>query len=141
MKNIPDKAYILVKSQLLKTWFDLKLWLHKVDRHPAIREGEVWWCNFGENVGVEMNGKNKLSLRPVVIYKKYNQHFFFGLPLTSQAYHHGSWYVHFYFQRKEQVCVLCQGRSMSVNRLQRCIGEIDESDMEKIKREFMKLHS
>lgn len=140
MKNIPDKAYLIIKQQLLRTWFDLKFWLHKVNRHPAIREGEVWWCNFGENIGVEMNGKNKLSLRPVVIYKKYNQHSFFGLPLTSQTYHQGGWYVHFYFQKKEQVCVLNQGRSMSVNRLYQRKGRIDEADFQMIKQRFLRLH-
>lgn len=140
MKNIPDKAYIIIKKQLLKTWFDLKLWLHKVDRHPAIREGEVWWCNFGENVGVEMNGKNRLSLRPVLIYKKYNRHGFLGLPLTSQIHHGGSWYVHFLFQKKERVCVLNQGRSMSVNRLYRRMGEVDEKDFTEIKIHHLDLH-
>lgn len=140
MKKLSDKAYN-IKLQLLQTWFDLKFWLHKTDRHPAIREGEVWWCNFGENVGVEMNGKDKLLLRPVVIYKRYNKHSFLGLPLTSQAYHQGSWYVHFFFQKKEQVCVLNQGRSMSVNRLQRRIGRIDETDLRRIKEGYIALHA
>lgn len=140
MKKLSDKAYN-IKLQLLRTWFDLKFWLHKTDRHPAIREGEVWWCNFGENIGVEINGKHALSLRPVLIYKKYNQHSFFGLPLTSQIYHRGTWYVHFDFQEKERVCILSQGRSMSVNRLYKRMGEADETDLSRINQAFIDLHN
>ncbi len=139
--NIKNKSDIkLGKFELLKGWFVVKLRVHKINRHPRIREGEIWWCNFGENVGVEINGKKGLYLRPVLILKKYNQHFFFGLPLTSKIYHNGPWYAHFNFQDQERVCILSQGRSLSVNRLYRKMGEADEADLAKIRSVFIVLH-
>ncbi len=139
-KNFSYSSFIKIKSNLLRQWFTVKLGLHKINRHPKVNEGEVWWCNFGENVGVEINGKHKLFLRPVIILKKYNQHFFLGLPMTSQIQHTGSWYVHFKFQDKERVCVLSQGRSLSVNRLYKRMGRLDEVDLMHIREKYILLH-
>ena len=35
-------------------WINLKEKLHFNAKAPRISEGEVWWCSFGENVGVEI---------------------------------------------------------------------------------------
>lgn len=71
------------------------------------RKKSVNWCGFGENVGIEINGKNDLFSRPVLVFKKFSQYGFLGIPLTSQP-HEGTRYVHFRFHGKEQVAVLVQ---------------------------------
>ncbi len=80
-----------------------------------ISEGEVYWCGFGENVGVEINGKNEMFSGPVLVYKKLSWYGFLGIPLSTQP-HEGSWYVPLYFQNKQQVAVLAQRRVFSVYR-------------------------
>ncbi len=34
------------------------------------REGDIWWCTIGINVGAESNGKGFEFRRPVLVYKK-----------------------------------------------------------------------
>jgi len=37
-------------------WIGLKEKLHNHEHIPPLfREGEIWWCYMGENIGVEVN--------------------------------------------------------------------------------------
>ncbi len=51
-------------------WIDLKSKLHYMGVSHEFREGDVWWCAVGENVGIEINGKNQEFSRPVLVLKK-----------------------------------------------------------------------
>ena len=56
---------------------------------------------IGENAGVEINGKQELFLRPVLIMKKLNKFGFMAIPLTSKE-HAGLWYIKFIFKNKSE---------------------------------------
>ena len=120
-------------------WIEVKEKLHNVARVPVINEGDVWWCGFGENVGVEINGKNKVFSRPVLIMRKLSRFGFMGIPLTSQE-KTGNWYVEFEFLNKKEYAAICQARVMSVSRLYDKIGRVPDSDLEKVRDGFMKLY-
>ena len=120
-------------------WMKQKEHLHSTGGIPVIKEGEVWWCGIGENVGVEINGKNELFSRPVVIIKKLSRYGFLGVPLTSQN-HSGSWYAPFEFKNKTQYAALAQVRVMSVSRLYKRMGTIPESDLDIIKTGLRELY-
>ena len=105
----------------------------------TVKGGEIWWCAVGENVGVEINGKNEEFSRPVLVLKKLSKYGFMGIPLTSQE-HVGSWYVEFVFQDKKQTAVLAQARVISVFRLYKKMGTVPNSDLEMVKRGFRKLY-
>lgn len=94
---------------------------------------------MGENIGVEINGKNEVFSRPVLIFKRLSRYGFMGIPLTSQS-HIGSWYVPFVFKDRLEVAVLAQARVMSVARLYKRIGTIPDSDFEMIQQGFAKLY-
>ena len=51
-------------------WIKVKENVHYYGRMPNIKEGEIWWCAVGENVGVEINGKSDAFSRPVLVMKK-----------------------------------------------------------------------
>ena len=97
-------------------WIILKKNLHNNAKSPRIRDGEIWWCSFGENIGIEINGKSARFSRPVVIMRKLSSQGFMGIPLTSQE-KSGSWYVAVTFRNKNIYAALCQARVMSVSRL------------------------
>ena len=120
-------------------WIKLKSDLHFAGNFPPVKEGQVWWCAFGENIGVEINGKNKTFSRPVVIYKKLSRYGFMGVPLTTQK-HDGNWYVPFVFKNKKQYANLAQAKTMSVSRLYTKIGMLPESDLKLIREGFRKLY-
>lgn len=116
-------------------WNTIKKRMHAASNMPRIKEGEVYWCGCGENVGVEINGKNELFSRPVLILKKLSKYGFLGVPLTSKL-HYGTWYVLFNFQGRRQVAVLSQQRTYSVARLYDRMGQVDDMDLARIKEGF-----
>ena len=121
--------------QLFNEWNERKKKIHINAKSPKVREGDIYWCAFGKNVGVEINGKGMVFTRPVLVFKKLSQYGFLGIPLTSQV-HTGPWYVSFRFQNKDQIAVLAQIRVFSVSRLYHRMGQIDENDFREIRECF-----
>ena len=119
-------------------WIKLKTKLHFIGHTCAIKDGDIWWCAVGENVGTEINGKNETFARPVLVLKKLSRYNFIGVPLTSKI-HAGSWYASFIFKNKIQIAVLSQVRNFSVFRLYNKMGVVPESDLEIIKKGLVEL--
>ena len=66
-------------------WIGLKERLDNNEHQPPhVSEGDIWWASVGENVGSEINGKNKLFSRPVIILKKLAHGFYFVIPTTTK---------------------------------------------------------
>ena len=129
-----------MKKRFLE-WFGLKRTLHEADAEPPMfNDGEIWWCAMGENVGIEVNGKDKPFSRPIFIYKKLSRQGFMGIPLTTSK-KTGSWYVEFDFQGKTSLANLAQARVLSAKRLYNKMGDLDDNDAAKISEGFVKLYS
>lgn len=137
MKKI--KELLMKNDKHFQEWIIVKTVLHDKGVIRSVKEGEVYWCAVGENVGVEINGKSETFARPVVILKKLSRYGFMGIPLTSQ-YHEGSWYVVFKFKEKTEYAILAQARVFSVSRLYKKIGALPDSDLEAIKSGFNRLY-
>lgn len=122
-------------------WVGLKEKLHGADAKPPLfKEGEIWWCAVGENVGIEVNGKGKPFSRPVYIYKKLSANGFLGIPLSTSD-KMGTWYVGITFQGKIAMANLAQCRVLSNLRMYEKMGALDEADVKKIKDGFLRLYS
>ena len=91
-------------------------------------------------MGSEINGKNEVFSRPILIYKKLSRYKYMAVPLTSKE-HIGSWYVNFVQNGKNQTAVLSDARIMSIKRLYSRLGKVDESDMQNIRQAFIELYS
>jgi mRNA interferase MazF len=122
-------------------WIGIKERLHVGDARPVFfKEGDIWWCALGENIGVEINGKGSTFSRPIFVYKKLSREGFLGIPLSTKT-KKGSWYVKISFQEKEIVANLAQLRVLSTARMLEKMGTLDETDGEKIKSGFLRLYS
>lgn len=64
-------------------WNKLKKGIDKTIKTPFFNEREIWWCSLGVNIDIEMDGKNSLYSRPVLILKKINHKSIWIIPLTS----------------------------------------------------------
>ena len=121
-------------------WIGLKRKLHyKNHQPPLVSRGDIWWASIGENVGSEINGKNDLFSRPVIIFKKLAHGFYFVIPTTTQV-REGSWYVKFRQQEKEMVACLHQSRSLDYRRLSSKLGTMDDQDFARLKSGFNLLY-
>lgn len=120
-------------------WFFLKEKLNLNNSTPPLfKEGEVWWCGVGENVGVEVNGKNHDFSRPVVILRKLSRFGFIGIPLSTKL-RTGTWYVSLKYNHEEVVANLSQVRFFSSKRIYNKLVTLEEKDFSKLKQAFISL--
>ena len=120
-------------------WTKLKIKIHISGRAVYPRERQIWWVSLGQNVGVEINGKNDRFERPVLVLKKFNDDACLILPLSSKI-KVGS----FYFEFKNSsggvsVVNFSQVRSVSAKRFIRKIEKMSVEDFVKVKNIFKQL--
>ena len=124
----------------LNEWALFKLKLENRPRKPPFfKEGEIWWCYIGENIGIELSGKNKEFTRPAFVLKKYDKYSFLGLPLTTK-HKVGSWYVSIKFNNVIQMVILAQSKTMDYRRLKKKVGELDSNEQKNIINAYSNLH-
>jgi len=111
-------------------WNKKKKETHIEDRFVIFYEREVWWCIMGINVGVEIDGKHELFLRPVVIVQKFNKNMALVTPTTDQAKNNKYYFPVSGEDGKNYNVCLSHIRSISSKRLLRKIGVISTKDYE-----------
>ena len=119
-------------------WIKIKKKLHYSGKIRVIKEGEIWWCAIGENIGSEICGKGETFARPILVLKKLSKYNFIGIPLTSKN-HQGDWYVDFLFNNRIQIDVIAQVENTSIYRLYSKIGEVPNSDLISVRNGLIKL--
>lgn len=117
----------------------------ELDKHITreslyIKDREVWWVSVGVNIGTEIDGKNKLFERPVLIFRKIGREQFYGLPLTSKE-KSGSFYRLINYSGNFGNVCLSQLRVFSTKRLVRKIGVVREDDFFDLKNSFIHFFS
>ena len=121
-------------------WIGLKEKLHnKAHTPPLVKERDLWWVSFGENVGSEMNGKSNLFSRPGLVIKKLSRSFYLVAPTTSQR-KTGTWYVPIKQEGRDMFVCLHQVRTADYRRLFSRMGAVDEADFHRVKESFVKLY-
>jgi mRNA interferase MazF len=121
-------------------WFAVKPKLDESNSKPPFtKEGQMWWCSVGENIGTEISGKSSNFTRPVVILKKLSRYQFMVIPCSTKI-KEGSWYVQFNHRDKKQVANLSQARTVDFRRLTTLMGDLDNKDFIDIKNGFLNLY-
>ena len=100
------------------------------------RAQEVWWCSLGANVGVETDGKNEWFERPVLVFRKFSKHMFWGLPMTTKVQKQGPFYVSVSLFGEDQIVMLSQLRVLSPKRLIRRMGKLSDEQFLAVNRAF-----
>lgn len=113
-------------------WNEKKKDLAKTDKNIFFKEGEVWWCSLGLNLGNESFGKGKEFRRPVLVLKKLSLDSCIILPITSIA-HLGSWFAEVCLSGEMRWVMLHQIRMVHTKRFQRRIATLDMGDFIRIK--------
>jgi len=133
---------MFITKELIKIftdWTKLKIRVHTKEEEIYFKEGQIWWINFGQNIGVEINGKGENFERPGLIFKKFSGDSIWVLPISSQI-KTGDYYHHFLdAQGKQNTVSLSQLRLVSSKRLIRNIGWMDEEDFTEIRQKIKKL--
>jgi|SRR3989344_4228619 len=128
-----------------KRWHNKKTGIHNDKVRPFFHEREIWFAALGENVGFEQDGNGENFLRPVLIFKKFNNEVIWALPLTrtnktgkyyfriSLANHDGK------RDNRPSVIILSQLRLVDAKRLQYKTSTITEDEFAKTKEALIAL--
>lgn len=119
-------------------WIYHKIYIDTKERGVVIRKGEVYWCALGENIGHEENGKGDDFRRPVLIFRKFNNNMFWGLPLSTKN-KHNEYYVQIFLADIIQSVMISQLRTLDTKRLDTRMGYVSKSDFEKVRKAVIDL--
>ncbi len=133
----------MVYSCLMKdfdNWNNVKKRTNKDIRVKYPKEGSVWWCRLGLNIGDEEDGKGSYFERPVLILKKFNNNLFWILPLSTVRKDHNKYYGLVEFTDSQvQSCILSQIRLIDSKRLSEFMINVKRPSFEHIKTTFRAL--
>ncbi|MDQ7044284.1 MAG: type II toxin-antitoxin system PemK/MazF family toxin [Sulfurimonas sp.] len=123
-------------------WTKVKRKIDSKEKLITYKERDIFWANIGENIGFEQNGKGSDFMRPILVFRKFTNKMFFGIPLSTQL-RDGSFFFQFQFlEDKKSTALLVQAKMFDVKRLDRRIGMINKDDFKNLEskmRELMKL--
>ena len=121
-----------------KNWHDKKTTINEVGKRPFFHEREVWWCALGANVGFEQDGGGKDFLRPVIIFKKFNNEIFWAIPLTHTQ-KKSKYYFQFVLEKTPSSAILSQIRLVDACRLSHKLGNLSDNDFGELTKKFKAL--
>jgi mRNA interferase MazF len=111
--------------KIFVSWTKLKVKIHVSlsEVYPKVRE--IWWASLGQNIGVEINGKNEKFERPVVVVKIFNTLGVLVAPISSTI-KKGEYFIEFKnYEGEKNIINMSQIRSISNKRLLRNVGELN----------------
>ena len=119
-------------------WNEVKKEIDGRQKSLFFKERDVWWCSIGLNVGHEENGKNQFFTRPILIVRKFNNHIFFGVPLTTKI-KENKYYQHINFKGQNQCAMLSQLKIFESKRLRSRMGDLPHKQFSEVKEKLSKI--
>ncbi|MEN9604910.1 MAG: hypothetical protein RJB39_595 [Candidatus Parcubacteria bacterium] len=119
-------------------WMQNKIKIDRKRRMIIINQGEVYWCALGENVGDEENGKGGQFRRPVLVFKKFNNNIFWGIPMSTKN-KENPYYIKVLLKDVVQSAIISQLRILDTKRLDYKIGYVSKTDFDLIKNKIMEV--
>lgn len=105
-------------------------------KNILFKEGEIWWCAVGINVGEESSGKGANYRRPVIVIKKLSGKNCIGVPLSTKP-KFGSWFCEIrIFQTEKRYALLHQVKMFSVQRFNQRLTTLDHEDFDLIRKKL-----
>lgn len=123
-----------INKEQFNNWNIKKQELHFTDTKQKVyfKEGQVWWCSLGQNIGSEALGKGEHFRCPVLILKKLSKSTCIALPLSTQE-KTGSWFTEITLQGEKRWVLLYQIKMIDKKRFQYKLGELDDTDFIQVK--------
>ena len=127
-------------------WHKLKTALNnnEASSRPYFHDREIWYCSLGDNIGSEQDGKGEEYLRPVIVFKKFNNEIFWAIPLTKSKNKKKEKNQRFYYAFSfmpdiTSIAILSQIRLVDGKRLKVHMGVISEENFNELKEKLKAL--
>ena len=107
-------------------WNELKKKIEAEGANPNKfpKEGEVWVSALGKNIGFEKNGGGDAFSRPILVVKKFNNHMFWAVPLSTKQKDFDFYFNYIDPNNQKVSAILAQMKLMSIKRLKRKFYDI-----------------
>jgi mRNA interferase MazF len=114
-------------------WNEYKKKIDTSTALPSYREGEIWWCSLGINVGSEQNGTGYGFTRPMLITRGFSRELVWAVPLTT-TFKKNFYYVPLGIIRgMNSAAVISQLRIIDIRRFTFKHASIDMQKLEEVK--------
>lgn len=100
---------------------------------------EIIFMKVGINIGFEQDGKGNDYLRPVLVFKKFNNHVFLGIPLTSKAKNNKFHFEFEYKEDKKSYAILSQIKLYDIKRAKYKDGKISKNQFKNLQKKLLNL--
>lgn len=117
------------------SWNEIKKKTESEERR-LYKVREIWWCQFGLNIGTEQDGRGGLFLRPCLILRGFGPDACFVIPLTTSKRNHYLRISVGIINNKEAKANLSQVRVIDTRRLVEKIEFLNQETFEKIRKIF-----
>ena len=117
------------------SWNELKKIIDRKNNTPDNfpKEGEVWMSSVGLNIGYEQNGSEDNFSRPMLVIKKFNNHMFWAVPLSTKQKDFDFYFNYIDPNNQKVSAILAQMKLVSVKRLKRDIYVMPDKVFDQIK--------
>jgi len=120
-------------------WNSKKKMINKKNKLIGFSQYEIIFMKIGLNVGFEQDGKGEDFLRPVLVYKKFNNQVFLGIPLTSKAKLNKFHFEFEYKRGKTSFAILSQLKLFDIKRAKYKDGKISKYNFINLQKKLLKL--
>jgi len=116
-------------------WNAIKKSVEKEQLEPSKypKEGEVWMSILGKNIGFEQNGGGENFSRPLLVIKKFYNHMFWIVPLSTKQKTLNFYYNFTDPETNNVSAIVAQIKLVSVKRLQRKMYALSSLHQQNIK--------
>lgn len=123
-----------------KKWLELKSKINdiKLPESFHVDIGEIWWCSFGENIDIEIDGKGLDYSRPALIVKFFNKYHIWVVPVTNSP-SKNEFHVNIKSFSNTSTVTISQLHTISTKRLLKFIAKISPDDFEIINKSLINL--
>ena len=123
-----------MSNEEFNSWNIQKKSIDKCKNIIKYRQRDIIFIKLGKNIGFEQDGKGKEFLRPVIVYKKFNNRVFLGIPLTSIKKNNKFHFEFEFSKNKKSYAILSQIRLFDIKRAKYKSKMIKEKDFEKLEK-------
>ena len=108
------------------TWNEEKKRIHASEESKDFHEREIWWCNFGVNVGSEQDGTGAEFQRPVLVLRGMSRGTCYVVPLTTSPKQHKLRIQIGLVEDKQASALMSQMRLIDTKRFVNKVGFLDQ---------------
>ncbi len=121
-------------------WNIEKQYINSTNKELYFAEREIWWCAFGINIGVEIDGKNGKYERPALVLKYINKDMALAVPLTTKG-KEDKYHIKIQTDKMASFAKISQIKVISSKRLLRKVDTLAEDQFLVIRQRFIEFAS